>query len=298
MKIIAVVVTYNRCQLLERCLNYLQAQVRVPDKILVINHSSTDGTQAMLDACQIDYITQPNLGSSAGWNRGIEYALEHGFDAVWLMDDDGFPHSKALSYLEKGLLSDRACVSSVVMQENNPEHFVFPFPRLNKKNIPVIFAKPRKIKTLAALKAGCPDNAYPFAHFFNGALISCSAIKLVGNVNKAFFIYGDEVDYFFRLRKIGKVMSILDAIHYHPDVAQRPYNDIKIYYYLKNSLILNQRYFDYVWFRHIMTLMIVLYRTSVRNGWRDFIKCIVNPMFYRAFFRGLQGKLGHDHEAI
>lgn len=297
MKILAVVVTYNRCLLLERCLNYLQVQDRPPEKILVINHSSTDGTQAMLDARQIDYITQANLGSSAGWSRGIEYALEHCFDAAWLMDDDGFPHSKALFHLEKALLPDRACVSSVVMRENNPDCFVFPFPRLNRKNMPIIFGKQRKIKSLSELKAVCPDSTYPFAHLFNGALISVAAIKATGNVNKEFFIYGEEVDYFFRLRKTGAVISHLDAIHYHPDVSQRGYNDIKLYYYLKNTLILNQRHFDWVYLRHLMTVIIVLSRTYMRNGCRYGIQLMFKPMFYRAFFRGLQGRVGHDYES-
>lgn len=297
MKILAIVVTYNRCSLLERCLNYLEAQVRRPDKILVINHSSTDGTQAMLDARQIDYITQDNLGSSAGWSRGIQYALEHEFDSVWLMDDDGFPDEKALFYLERALLPDRACVSSVVMKENHPNDFVFPFPRLNQKKMPVIFAKQRKIKHLSSLKAICVDGTYPFAHLFNGALISCSAIQAIGNVNTDFFIYGEEVDYFFRLRKAGAVLSVLEAIHYHPDVSQRGYHELKLYYYLKNTLILNQRHFDWVYLRHLMTLVVILGRTYQRNGWRYGTQFIFKPIFYRAFVRGLQGRLGHDYQS-
>jgi rhamnopyranosyl-N-acetylglucosaminyl-diphospho-decaprenol beta-1,3/1,4-galactofuranosyltransferase len=40
----AVVVTYNRRELLEQCLDALLAQTRPPDRILVVDNASTDGT--------------------------------------------------------------------------------------------------------------------------------------------------------------------------------------------------------------------------------------------------------------
>ena len=294
LKIITIIVTHNRCQLLERCLQHVLSQTRRPDTLLVINHESTDGTEKLLNEQGVQYITQKNLGAAAGWSRGIEYALAFDYDAVWMMDDDGFPALDALKQLEESLVSPRVCVSSVVLQEDNPEEFVFPFPRLNSNQLPIILGKPRKIKKLKELKAYCAQETYPFVHLFNGALISTKAIQSIGNVNKNFFIYGEEVDYFFRLREQGEVVSLLNAYHYHPNVALRPYNEKKIYYYLKNTLILNQYYFDYVWIRHMMALVIILFRTWKRNGQKDLMKLIVNPKLYQAFKRGLQGKISHD----
>ena len=43
------------------------------------------------------HINQDNLGSSGGWRRAIKYAIDNGFDYVWMMDDDGFPDKFALS---------------------------------------------------------------------------------------------------------------------------------------------------------------------------------------------------------
>ena len=90
--------------------------------------------------------------------------------------------------------------------------------------MPVLWGHPRKLSTLAELRAVALEGTYPFAHFFNGALVSLEAVRQVGNVDRDFFIFGDEVDYFFRLRKVGRVMSVLDALHFHPDVSQRPYS--------------------------------------------------------------------------
>ena len=60
MKILAAIVTHNRCELLERCINHLQKQTRLPDLILVVNNGSTDATVDMLMRRNIRYITQEN----------------------------------------------------------------------------------------------------------------------------------------------------------------------------------------------------------------------------------------------
>ena len=297
MKILAVVVTHNRCALLSRCIDHLQAQVRQSEEILVINNASSDGTVEMLERRGIPFVTQENVGSAGGWHRGIQHAVNQDVDSVWLMDDDGFPEESALAALQAALVPGVACASSVVLREDLPTHFVFPFPVLDDSAMPVIYHRPRKLGTLAQLRSVSPGGSYPFAHLFNGALVSVAAVRQVGNVNRDFFIFGDEVDYFFRLRKAGKVISVLDAAHFHPDVSQRPYTPAKVYYYVKNTLVLNARYFNAVWLRHCATILAVLGRTASRNGVRVALSYLFGakaPAFYMAIVRGLQGQVGKD----
>ena len=297
MKVLAVVVTHNRCELLSRCLDHLLMQTRAPDAILVVNNGSTDGTVPMLVQRNVPFLTQENVGSAGGWHRGIQHALEHGFDAAWLMDDDGYPDAGALAALEGALIPSVACASSVVVREDDPTRFVFSFPLLDANGLPLLFSCPRKIPTLRELKQLANDGLYPFAHFFNGALISMDAVRNVGNVNRDFFIFGDEVDYFFRLRTFGRVISVLAALHYHPDVTQRPYTPVKVYYYLKNTLILNGLYFNAVWLRHAVAIAAVLGRTASRNGLSAALSLVVGasaPVFYSAIVRGLRGRIGKD----
>lgn len=297
MKIVAAVVTFNRRELLGRCIDHLQSQTRSPDKIIIIDNSSTDDTVGMLRARGISFITQENTGSAGGWRRSAQYAIDEGFDAVWLMDDDGFPHEGALAALEATMASDVACVSSIVLREDEPTHFVFPMPLLDKAGLPVIFGLQRKIETLAELRTVAPDGVYPFAHLFNGTLVSVEAIQMIGNVNQDFFVFGDEVDYFFRLRAAGKVISVLDAAHFHPDVSRRHFTPVKVYYYIKNTLILNSRYFNAVPLRNLLTILAALGRIANRNGLRAALSYPLGvnaPVFYRAVARGLLGMIGKD----
>ncbi len=297
MQILAVVVTHNRRMLLSRCLDNLLAQIRQPDQILVVNNASTDGTVEMLEQRGIHFITQENYGSAGGWHRGIQHAMDHGFDKVWLMDDDGFPDVGALGILEAALLPDIACAASVVVREDIPTDFVFDLPVLNESGLPVIWGRTRKLVSMNELRVAAPGGTYPFAHFFNGALISMAAVREVGNVDCNFFMSGDELDYQYRLRKAGKVISVLDAIHYHPDQSQRPYTPAKVYYFVKNTLVLNTRYFNAVWIRHALTVAVVIMRTASRNNIRAVLSLLLGgnaPMFYLAIIRGLRGKLGKD----
>ena len=300
MKILAAVVTYNRRVLLERCLDHILAQSRPADGVLVINNSSPDDTVTMLDARNVDYITQPNLGSAGGWQRAIAHAVEHDYDAVWLMDDDGYPGDGALGALAKALLPGVACVSSVVLCEDDRGRFVFPFPLLNARGLPKLLGRPRKLPRLDQLRAISPDGSYPFAHLFNGALVSVAAVRAIGNVNADYFIFGDEVDYFMRLRGYGAVLSRLDAQHYHPDVGTRPYNDAKLYYYVKNSLVIHRRYFDHPATRNALAVAVGLTRVLRRNGVKEaasFAFGAKSPILRSAIARGLRGQLGKDFSA-
>lgn len=297
MKILASIVTYNRSQLLARCVDHVRNQSRPPDGLLVINNGSTDDTLDMLSERHVDVITQANVGSAGGWHRAISHCIEQDFDAVWLMDDDGFPAHDALEKLEHALLPGVACASSVVFQEENRDHFVFPFPVLDSAGLPVLFGRPRKLPTLASLLPYAAQGQYPFAHLFNGALVSSEAIRKIGNVNPNFFIFGDEVDYFFRMRQAGPVVSVLAARHIHPDVSSRPYTSLKIYYYIRNTLILNKLYFNHVWLRHVLVLVAALGRTTHRNGPREALSYLLGrrlPVLLHAVRSGLSGRLGRD----
>ncbi len=295
MYILAAIVTHNRSELLSRCLDYIRKQTRPPDALLVINNGSTDDTEAMLAERCVEVISQANLGSAGGWQRAIAEALIRNADAVWLMDDDGYPDSAALALLEQALQPGFSCASSVVVQEHRPDRFVFPFPVLDSNGLPVLFGWPRKLPLLKDLQRLAPGGLYPFAHFFNGALVKTSAIRQVGNINDRFFIFGEEVDFFFRLRKVGSVVSVLKARHFHLDVSGRPYSADKIFYFIRNTLILNRRYFNLVLFRDVFALFVVFYRVSSRNGLGEALSYLFGkrmPVSIQAISEGLNGLLG------
>ena len=103
MTIAAVVVTYNRKELLTECLTAIAEQTRIPDTILIIDNASTDGTEEMFakdgvfDNALFDYQKmESNLGGAGGFYEGIRRAFNNGADWIWIMDDDTIPSKTAL----------------------------------------------------------------------------------------------------------------------------------------------------------------------------------------------------------
>ena len=98
--IAAVVVTYNRLPLLKQCVQALRAQTR-PCDILIVDNASTDGTAEWLAAQRAlsSRNTGSNLGGAGGFNYGMRWAAESGYDQIWVMDDDTLPKPDALEKL-------------------------------------------------------------------------------------------------------------------------------------------------------------------------------------------------------
>ena len=73
MNIIAVVVTYNRIELLKRTVRCLQ-QNKPVSSIVVVNNGSTDATAEWLKTQSgLTVINQVNVGGSGGFYTGMQY---------------------------------------------------------------------------------------------------------------------------------------------------------------------------------------------------------------------------------
>lgn len=126
-KVIAVVVTYNRKELLKECVNALLQQDYDNCDILVVDNASTDGTKEFIvDELQnnkVHYVnTGANLGGAGGFNYGMKKACELGCDFIWVMDDDCIVHKDSLTELinaDKELKEDYGFLSSKVLWKDN-----------------------------------------------------------------------------------------------------------------------------------------------------------------------------------
>jgi len=103
-RVVAVVVTWNRRQLLEEALAALAAQTLAPVEVVVVDNASTDGTTALLQEryghLDVVHLTR-NTGGAGGFAAGMERALTHDPDLVWLLDDDTVPTPTAAEELAK-----------------------------------------------------------------------------------------------------------------------------------------------------------------------------------------------------
>jgi GT2 family glycosyltransferase len=100
--VVAVVVTWNRRELLVESLAALAGQTLPPTQVVVVDNACTDGTTELLRSGYADlelvHLTS-NVGGAGGFAAGIERALTCDPDLVWLLDDDTVPTATAAEHL-------------------------------------------------------------------------------------------------------------------------------------------------------------------------------------------------------
>ena len=192
-KVMAVVVTYNRKELLKECINALLNQKYDNCDILVVDNASTDGTKEYISKelknQKVHYVnTGANLGGAGGFNYGMKEAYKIGCDYMWVMDDDCIVHKDTLIELIKmdqklggnyGFLS-----SKVLWKDNTICKMNIQKNSLFKKNKEWITSPTKIIMST-------------FVSFF----VKSSIVKEVGLPIKDFFIWSDDLEYSRRISR-------------------------------------------------------------------------------------------------
>ena len=212
----AVIVTYNRKKLLEKCLRALLAQTMVPAEIIIIDNASTDGTREYLEQCGLSgapvrYLKQSvNSGGAGGFHEGVKAAMSGDCDYFWLMDDDGLPDRECLQQLYQNR-HKADYIGPVVTDPDQKALLSFPLRQPGSTQI---------METKADLHNYATDGvAYDVLAAFNGVFLPRSVVEKVGLPDKKYFIWGDEIDYSHRINLHGfRQATIISAMFSHPRV--------------------------------------------------------------------------------
>lgn len=225
----AVVVTYNRKELLARNVQMLLRQIYPIDRIIIVDNHSTDGTydllleKGWLTGAFFYIDTQENIGGAGGFFTGMKAAYDLGADWTILMDDDG---CAADEYTFQHLMQ----VAEDLYQRNVQERKLFINCLVQQREM--LSFKLGKWYTVdeavAAQKDGIILNE---ANPFNGTVISRALVDAIGFPNPAFFIKGDEVDYKRRAFKAGAFVGTVVAARYNhprPDTWEKRVLGVKV----------------------------------------------------------------------
>ena len=285
MKITAVVVTYNRKELLKRVIGCLK-DIPALSSIVVVNNGSTDGTdQWLAKQTGIEVITQSNVGGSGGFYTGIKHAYEDGADWIWCMDDDVFPEPDCLSELLKVALKQEAIAAQPSIGILCPrriqtgEVFVNECRKIDTTHT---FASMHQGRLTADVKEPVDIEGM----VFEGPLIRREVVESIGFPNKDLFIFYDDTDYSLRAVRAGfRVVYVPDAImqkekFFSDDTwaEKQKKKKWKRRYQVRNSAYFNHHYGTTFGVRYVRTLTSLigylataLWLTISRRGysWKD-----------------------------
>ena len=289
--VVAVVVTHNRPEELMLVMRALQGQTRVPERILVLDNASTVPASDILAGFPFVEIvrSEVNSGGAGGFSLGIDAALVHSPDWLWLMDDDAVPRPDALERLLEQVPSlekktnqlGALCCAVYEFDALAPMHrrrFFMPFAWEQAVSLVLYSAATVQIDTGS----------------FVGLLLSAKAARLVGLPNADFFLAYDDTEYFLRLLNAGYSnwlvpASKIDHLRSASARLRSSFFGPKHYYNIRNRLAVALQYAR--WKTPAVCLALL-------SGLLIWLACggIRQPESIRLLFRavndGLRGKLG------
>jgi rhamnopyranosyl-N-acetylglucosaminyl-diphospho-decaprenol beta-1,3/1,4-galactofuranosyltransferase len=209
-RIVAVIVTRHRQELLRESLAAIASQTRPVDAVVVVDNGPDQPADEVVRASGLPVTYLPserNLGGAGGFALGMLHALAQGADWVWCADDDGRPaDDKVLATLldtarRHGLVE----VSPLVTDQADPDRLAFPLRRGLRWR--------RRRSDFAGL-----DVLPNYASLFNGALFRADALDVVGVPDYRLFFRGDETEIHRRLLRAGLPFGTAPAAAYlHPE---------------------------------------------------------------------------------
>lgn len=198
-RVIAVVVTWNRRALLAEALQALQEQTVPVTRIIVVDNASDDGTGSMLSAQfpDVEVVrSQVNTGGAGGFAIGIDRALTHESDALWLMDDDTVARPGALDALVQARVGYAPGTPSLAPPALVASRVVWTDGREHPMNTPRAKAAASREERASAQRAGCtPIRTASFV----SVLLDTARVREVGLPIADFFLWNDDFEYSARL---------------------------------------------------------------------------------------------------
>ncbi|MHA7987257.1 glycosyltransferase family 2 protein [Rathayibacter sp. CAU 1779] len=285
MRVVAVVVAYNRRDLLLECVEALHAQSRPLDGVVVVDNASTDGSAEALEAAFPDVDVQRlpiNTGGAGGFTVAIEHAISaHHADLIWVMDDDTIPTSTALESMLDARSAARetpAILASRVVWTDGLDH-----PMNTPRRKPLVSRQEQR-------DADAVESVPIRSASFVSMLVEAEAVRAAGLPVAEYFIWNDDFEFTSRVLRSRRGLFVPASVVLHKTKARADTDadpGERFYYEVRNKLWLFRRSPALAWFEYPLYVgatarrWLRTYRRSAdrstiartfRAGWSDGIR--------------------------
>lgn len=222
MKVFVIIVTYKGRQWYDKCFMSLRESIVPVETIVVDNTPGEEDAEYIREHYPEIHVikAQENLGFGKANNLGLRYALDHGCDYVFLLNQDTWIKPDSLSIM-------------LPIAEQHPECGIYSPMHISadEKSL-YIEIEDRKTDHANDLLSDCYfqtlKDIYNF-HYVNAAawLIPRGTLEMVGGFDPIFFVYGEDDNYLNRVEYFGKWVGVIpkaQIIHDHqgPSLLQDP----------------------------------------------------------------------------
>lgn len=218
MRVTAVLVAYNRRDLLRESLEALAAQSRPVDRLVLVDNASDDGTPEVAREILASWgerarsiRLETNTGGAGGFAVGIAAAvLDPDTDWVWVMDDDTVPGPDALAgalatherYRDGGQ-DDLAVMGSRVVWTDGEDHPM----NTPKAKIGASVAERERAASVGAMEIRSIS--------FVSAFLRAARVRELGLPIVDYFLWNDDFEYSARLLRGARGLYTPDSVVTH-----------------------------------------------------------------------------------
>ena len=195
MRVLAYAHTFNDADVIEQTIAALLRQTRAVDEILVVDNASTDDTleQPCLKHATVLRLPE-NTGTSGAVCAGFRYALERGYDWIWIFDPDGLPERDGL---EKMLDLHAGWPRS---QQDATAFITCLHPERWRDSAHRVFTW----RGLVPINPAPGERHYPcHVAWWSGSLYRMAAVREIGLPNADYFLDWGETEYGYRVMRAG-----------------------------------------------------------------------------------------------
>jgi GT2 family glycosyltransferase len=226
-----ITVTFNSGCVIKEFLDSLIAQTYLNWQLYVIDNSSTDNTLALIQTYndqRIIVIVQPNHGFATSTNLGIKTAIKANHDLFLLLNNDTAFEAAFLAKLLAVAAHQKAdIIAPHIIQCNGPAELSYSGQNFHK----YLNYKP--------VKSNTPN----ISHYCTFAPMCCTlitkhAFMLNGFLDEQYFVYVEDIDWFFRAMQLKlKLWYTTEAAIYHQCSALTGRNSKFSEFYGKKGLV-------------------------------------------------------------
>lgn len=205
----AVIVTYNRLDLLKECVFNIFNQNRRFDKIIIVNNHSTDGTEMFLKSIYNEnglsiITTEDNLGGAGGFKIGVEASYKY-VDYLLLIDDDAILCPNFLENIEHSIVPNIMAYSGTVVTDG----------KIDTTHRRLLKNRTFMTHQDVALCEYTNDHFDYDLSTFCGLMLKTSLIDIIGLPKSEYFIWYDDSEYSLRISEYTKIRNVNSSVINH-----------------------------------------------------------------------------------
>ncbi len=257
-EVFVIIVNWNGKRDTEVCLSSLEKIVKHNAQIraVVVDNGSTDDSVVSIRRKFPRVIVRTagrNLGFTGGSNVGITYALEHGADFVWLLNNDTYVDSRVLDNIKAFADPKVGIVGSKIYFAPGHEFHLKRYKETEQGRVFWYAGGLIDWRNMYASHRGVDEvdrgqyDTEEDTPFVTGCsmMIRKSVFNYIGMLDDRYYLYLEDLDFCLRAKKAGFTLRFVPSSvlwHVNAGSTSRPGNPLQQYYITRNRLLIGRLY--------------------------------------------------------